>query len=154
MGLINYYLGFIPQCYMILSPLTDLMSTKKSFVWSEKEENAFRLAKTSLSSAPVLDYPSPSASLRLRTDGSLLGVGGVLEQQCADSKNFRPIWFYSRKLTFSNSKELDRGRDWNVLASQNFVRFYSGRNFSYWLIRLPKFIAHQKNFMLSDSWKF
>ena len=63
---------------------------------------AFSAAKASLVSATPLVYPSPSAQVSLAVDASASHVGTVLQQRVGSS--WRPLAFFSRKLTSPQSK--------------------------------------------------
>ena len=69
----------------LLEPLRSLLSTKNEFVWSSNHEQAFQAAKTSLTSAPTLQFFDPQKPTRLCTDASRQGLGFVLQQKRDDN---------------------------------------------------------------------
>ncbi len=78
LGMSGYYRGFCCNFSTIVSPLTDLLSTAKSFKWSTECDNAFKAAKDLLCHAPVLSAPNFDLPFKLQVDAMLL----VLEQFC------------------------------------------------------------------------
>ena len=58
----------------------------------------------SLTEAPILTYPDPSAMFVLDADGSGTGIGAVLSQvsspeHCSDHEQERVVAYYSRSLS-------------------------------------------------------
>ena len=60
--------------------MTDLLKKDKKFQWSEKAEEAFKVLKTKLTTAPVLVLPNTSKDFVVYCDASLQGLGCVLMQ--------------------------------------------------------------------------
>ncbi len=54
-GMAGYYRGFCKNFASVVSPLTDLLSSERKFVWNPECESAFQAAKDLLCNAPV--YP-------------------------------------------------------------------------------------------------
>lgn len=54
---VGYYHGFCRKFSAIASPLTDLLSPKVKFSWTEPCQIAFQQTKTLLVNAPVLSAP-------------------------------------------------------------------------------------------------
>ena len=59
----------------------ELKSSKQSFQWTGKHQEAFDLLKACLTSAPVLGYPEFSCPYELEMDASLQGLGVILSQR-------------------------------------------------------------------------
>lgn len=57
LGMVDYYRGFCKNFSSVVSPLTDLLSGSKAFIWSHECHVAFNPAKNLLCSAPVLSAP-------------------------------------------------------------------------------------------------
>ena len=49
-------------------------------MWTEEAEKSFEMLKTSLTSTPVLGYPTKDDTFILDTDASHFGMGAVLSQ--------------------------------------------------------------------------
>ncbi len=58
LGMAGYYRGFCRNFAAIVSPLTDLLSTSRKFVWTSECMCAFNAAKDLLCTAPVLSAPN------------------------------------------------------------------------------------------------
>lgn len=94
----GYYRGFCCNFSTIVSPLTDLLSTSKSFKWSTECDNAFKAAKDLLCHAPVLSAPNFDLPFKLQVDASATGAGAVLLQE--DSRGIdHPICYFSKKFS-------------------------------------------------------
>lgn len=65
----------------IVTPLTDLLSTKRCFEWSCDCEHAFLAAKDLLLHEPVLAAPDFCRPFKLKIDAGFTGAGAVLLQQ-------------------------------------------------------------------------
>jgi cleavage and polyadenylation specificity factor subunit 1 len=103
LGMVNFYRRFLPGVAGILQPLTDLLrGSPKSLDWSAAAAAAFDLSKAALVKAVPLSHPAPKANISLVTDASDTHVGAVLQQLEAGS--WRPLAFFSRKLTPPESK--------------------------------------------------
>ena len=63
-----------------MSPLYDLLKKDTNFVWNTSHSAIFESLKVALSSAAILQHPSPGARLALSVDASDKGLGAVLEQ--------------------------------------------------------------------------
>ena len=79
---------------IIAEPLTNLLSKKSKFVWSDKCQQAFNKLKTILGNTPVLLAPDIN---KLTVDAGDIGIGAVLLQEddnCID----HPVCYFSKKL--------------------------------------------------------
>jgi hypothetical protein len=101
LGLAGYYHKFVPDFSTVAAPLTDC--TKKgqpnTIKWGELEEQAFKILKSALSKAPILQLPDLGKEFTLRTDASEIGVGSVLLQRYGDE--LFPVAYASKKLNRS-----------------------------------------------------
>lgn len=79
-GLASYYQRFINNHSNVAYPLTRVTQKNKKFEWSEECQNVFNTLKHSLTTAPVLSYPSTTDTFILDIDASAYGVGAVLSQ--------------------------------------------------------------------------
>ena len=78
------FIGLVNQLSMLLAPLRPLVSTKNDFTWSSSHEEAFSIAKKSLTTPPVLSFFDISKPTRLSTDASRQGLGFILQQKTSD----------------------------------------------------------------------
>lgn len=84
LAMVGYYRGFCKNFSAVASPLTDLLSPKVRFKWSETCQSAFEQTKSLLVAAPVLSAPRYDMPFRLAVDASDTGVGAVLLQEDSD----------------------------------------------------------------------
>ncbi len=96
LGMVGYYRAFCKIFASVVSPLTDLLSSSKTFIWSPACENAFEAAKDLLCFAPVLAAPEFTSPFKLEVDASAVGAGAVLLQE-ADRGIDHPLCYFSRK---------------------------------------------------------
>jgi hypothetical protein len=92
LGLAGYYRRFIENFSIIAKPLTKLTHKEEKFVWSSDQEEAFRILKEKLTSAPILALPEGNEGFAIYSDASVLGYGCVLQQ------NSKVIAYASRQL--------------------------------------------------------
>jgi hypothetical protein len=74
-------------------PLTELTSTKKAWKWSKEPQNAFDTMKKIMARETILASPNFEIPFKIHTDASAFQLGAVISQ------NRKPMAFYSRKLT-------------------------------------------------------
>ena len=106
LGLTDFFRKYIKGYANIAAPLNKMK--RKSFGdfrWGEEQEEAFLKLKEALTHAPVLQYYNPNARIRLDTDASGYGIGGIL-QQTTNDKDWYPVEFASRMLS-EDEKKLD-----------------------------------------------
>lgn len=97
LGMTGWYRRFIQDFSTITFPLTEMLTKKKTFVWTDKAQEAFDQLKTRLTSAPLLIHPNYSKPFILQCDASTHGVGAVLAQK-DDNGIEKPIAYMSHKL--------------------------------------------------------
>ncbi|MBW0543452.1 hypothetical protein O181_083167, partial [Austropuccinia psidii MF-1] len=96
-GLCSWYRRFVPNFSSIMYPLHQLTGKKKAFVWDDVCEDAFRIMKEKLTSAPVLACPDFDREFTLHCDASTLGLGAILTQEFDDGE--KVIAYASRSLS-------------------------------------------------------
>lgn len=79
------------------SPLTDLLSPKVSFNWSNACQSAFEQTKSFLGNAPILVASRFDQPFKLAVDASDTGIGAVLLQEGSDGVE-HPVSYFSWKL--------------------------------------------------------
>src|SRR5260221_5607542 len=93
-----------PQTVDCLNPLS---------LWGAAEQQAFDVLKSTVTSAPMLAFPSKSGPFRLECDASNFATGAVLSQQQED-RLFHPIGFMSK--SFSDTERNYHIHDKEMLA--------------------------------------
>jgi len=96
MGMAGYYRRFCKNFSQVSAPLTNLLSTKRAFRWSDDCQQAFENLKHLLCTAPVLQAPDINKPFAIQVDASDNGVGAVLLQRDG-SKVLRPVCYFSYK---------------------------------------------------------
>ncbi|KAI3745933.1 hypothetical protein L6452_08345 [Arctium lappa] len=81
LGLAGYYRRFIQDFSKIASPLTSLTKKNVKFLWTEKQEQAFRTLQRKLCEAPILSLPEGTEDFVVYSDASKIGLGCVLMQR-------------------------------------------------------------------------
>ncbi|GJY11449.1 retrotransposon protein, putative, ty1-copia subclass [Tanacetum coccineum] len=81
LGLAGYYRRFIENFSKIAKPLTLLTQKNKTYVWGDKQDEAFQILKEKLCNAPVLALPDGPDDFVVYCDASKQGFGCVLMQQ-------------------------------------------------------------------------
>ncbi|XP_008178670.1 uncharacterized protein LOC103307937 [Acyrthosiphon pisum] len=100
--------------------------------------SAFQECKTSLANAVLLAHPKCSASLAVKVDASNFAVGGVLEQE-EEKNNWRPLAFFSKKLSTAQQKYSTYDRELLAiyLTIKQFKHMLQGRHFIVWTDHKP-----------------
>ena len=98
LGMTSYYRKFSKNYSVVASPLIDLTSPKKKFVWSQNCQHAFDQLKNLLCSNPIIAAPDPSQPFYIQVDACDTGIGAVLMQKNADTHMLHPVCYYSYKL--------------------------------------------------------
>lgn len=146
LALINFYRRFLRNAAHEQSILSDyLKGAKKNdnrpIIWTEEAKLAFDKCKNSLSESTMLVHPSQDAEISLTCDSSDRAIGAVLSQR--DGEDFKPLAFFSRKLTQAEQRYSVYDRE--LLAIYSAVRHFSylleGRQFSIYTDHKPLIYA-------------
>ena len=123
LGLLNFYRPFLPGVACLLKPLTDATRgpARAELVWTADCATAFAAAKSCLSTTMKLYHPDPAAALSVAVDASSSHVGAVL-QQASGPARYRPLAFFSRKL--SSAQSVYSTFDRELLAAFSAVRHW------------------------------
>lgn len=73
----GYYRRFIKSYSMIAKPLTNLLSKKLTWEWSEECQRSFETLRGKLAEEPILAHPDYSKEFVVYTDGSYSGLAAV-----------------------------------------------------------------------------
>ena len=91
-GQVNFCLNFSE----IAASLTNLLSKKVKFVWTDDCLLAFDKVKLLLQKSPVLKSPDYKKPFKLVIDSSDVGTGSVLVQEASDGLD-HPVSYFSKK---------------------------------------------------------
>ncbi|XP_026398852.1 uncharacterized protein LOC113294688 [Papaver somniferum] len=97
MGKVNYIQHFIPDLAQLIAAFTPLLKKGASFIWSTKQQEAFRQIQQILSSPTVMKYPTQGRALCLYTSSSDTDVGPLPAQE-DDEGIEHPIYYFTRTL--------------------------------------------------------
>jgi cleavage and polyadenylation specificity factor subunit 1 len=149
LGIINFYRRHIPHAALTQAPLNSLHPSNKkgknvNINWTEELDTAFQNCKKKLAEATLLSYPQSNAKTSLYVDASDQGMGGVLQQNI--NGEFRPIAFYSKKLTPTQQKysTYDRELLATYAALKYFQYFLEGRSFTIFTDHKPLTFAFKQ----------
>src|SRR5258705_212943 len=97
-GFVNFYQRFICDFSEIACPLHVLTWKSKDWPWGAAEQQAFDALKSTVTSAPMLAFPSKSSPFHLECNASNFAMGAVLSQQQEDGL-FHLIGFMSKSFS-------------------------------------------------------
>ena len=100
------------------SPLTDQLSPKVRFKWSEVCKSVFEQTKSLLVAALVLSTPRYDMAFRLAVDASDTSVGVIQEDSDVVE---HPVSYFSEKLNFHDQKK----KHWRMLLPWSILKFIS-----------------------------
>lgn len=121
LGMAGFYRKYCQNFADIASPLTDMLSKKKNFLWTEGCQKAFDQLKAVLTSSPVLVAPKLDQAFKLAVDASDIGAGAVLLQENVEGVD-HPVSYYSKKFNRCqrNYSTIEKETLALVLALQHF----------------------------------
>lgn len=96
LAMVGYYRALCRNFATVVSLLTDLLSPKTLFQWSDSCQSAFKNIKSLLISAPVLLAPDHLRPFSLAVDASDVGAVAVLQQRGSDEVE-HPVCYFSKK---------------------------------------------------------
>ena len=86
-----------PRCAHLMKPLTELTG-RDSFVWADREQNAFDTLKSVMASDCLNAYPDYNKTFKIYTDASDYQLGAAIIQEG------QPIAYWSRSLQSNQMK--------------------------------------------------
>ncbi|CAF2400326.1 unnamed protein product [Rotaria sp. Silwood2] len=101
----QFYRRFIKDFASIAAPLNVFKTKNAKFVWTPECQKAFDMLKQKLSQYPLLAFYDGKSKLKLKisTDASNMGIGGVLHQVTSNG-HLQPIQYLSRSLSKREQK--------------------------------------------------
>src|SRR5258708_25211082 len=109
---VQSFIGFM-NFSKIACPLHMLTWKSKDWLWGTAEQQAFNVLKNTITSTPMLAFPSRSGLFCLECDASNFAMGAILSQQQEDGL-FHLIGFISK--SFSNTEQNYQIHDKEMLA--------------------------------------
>ena len=98
LGMAGYYRKFCDNFSVIDEPLTNLLSKRTKFIWTNDCQKAFDILKAILKNEPVLLAPNFTKEFKLAVDASDTGAGSVLMQEDGTGVD-HPVSYFSKSLT-------------------------------------------------------
>lgn len=145
LGMLGYHRDFIYGYAELAKPLTDLTSSKVSFDWTDREQNAFDTLKDRLCKATALYTPRIGKLFIIRSDASGVAVAACLSQQTDDSIEVnekgtgeRPVAFCSQKLTPTQCA-------WSVIEREAYAVIFALKKFHYLIFGAPIIVYSDHN---------
>ena len=131
LGIVNYYGKFLPHLSTKLSPLYNLLHKNKKWMWTDKQDKAFQLAKEALQTDSVLVHYDSTKPLLLACDASEYGIGAVLSHIMDDGQE-KPIAYASRTMNAAERRysQLEREGLAIVFGVKKFHNYIYGRLFT------------------------
>ena len=135
-GMVNYYRDMWQGRSELLAPLSSLTSNKVKWEWTDVHQKTFDNMKKAIARETILAYPDFSKPFDIHTDASKVQLGAVISQ---DTK---PIAFYSRKLTDTQTRYTTTERELlsivetlkefrNILLGQQIVVHMDHKNLTF-----------------------
>ena len=134
LGMVGYYRSFCKNFSAVVAPLSDLLSPKVLYQWSEQCRKAFENVKALLVSAPVLAAPDFSKLFFLAVDASDQGAGAVLLQSGAEEVQ-HPVCYFSRKFN-------DQQRRYSTIEKETLALVLAVQHFEVYLGALEKVVVY------------
>ena len=92
----GYYRKFCDNFSVIAEPLTNLLSKRTKFIWTNDCQKAFDILKAILKNEPVLIAPNFAKEFKLAVDASDTGAGSVSMQEDGNGVD-HPVSYFSKK---------------------------------------------------------
>ena len=96
LGMAGYYRNFCDNFSVIAELLTNLLSKRTKFIWTNDCQKAFDILKAILKNEPVLLAPNFAKEFKMAVDASDTGAGSVLMQEGGSGVDHR-ISYFSKK---------------------------------------------------------
>jgi len=98
LGFTNFYHQFICSFSDIACPLFNVSGSNTAWSWRHKQQHAFDVLKTTITTATVLASSDTSILFRVKVD-SLNFATGVLSQQFNEDDKWHLVMFFSKSLS-------------------------------------------------------
>ncbi|CAI6357548.1 unnamed protein product [Macrosiphum euphorbiae] len=132
LGLVTYYIKFVPRAADILKPLYSLLRQEKKWLWSPECDQAYNNIKKMLISSPVLAHYDQKLPIKLTVDSSSYALGAIISHTYPDHSE-RPIAYASRVLSSSECKfpQIEKEGLAIIFGVQKFYDYLYGRKFTF-----------------------
>ncbi|KAK7111283.1 hypothetical protein V1264_010944 [Littorina saxatilis] len=131
LGMVNHVGKFAPKLAETTKPLRDLLKKENDWTWEVAQEQAFQTLKKQLSSAPVLAHYDSQKPIKISTDASSYGMGGVLLQK--EGEDWKPVFYASRSMTSTEQR-------YAQVEKEALAITWCCEKFADFLVGLPNFV--------------
>ena len=130
-GMTNQLSKFIPCSADLMKPLTELLSSKRTYLWGPSQKEAFAKVKEVLTNTPLLALYDPSADTKVSADASSFGLGVVILQRSESNSEWRAVSFASCTMTETEMRYAQIEKEALALtwACERFSMYLLGRSF-------------------------
>ena len=125
LGMVNYYNNYVDGLATITEPLHKLMRKDVPWRWTGECNEAFKLVKVKLSTAPLLTHFDLSRPIVVHCDASQYGLGVVLSHVMEDGSE-KPVSYGSRTLTLAE-------RNYATVEKEGLALVYAVKKFHQYL---------------------
>ncbi|KAL4098951.1 hypothetical protein QTP88_023458 [Uroleucon formosanum] len=131
LGLVTYYIKFVPRAADILKPLYSLLRQEKKWLWSPECDQAYNNIKKMLISSPVLAHYDQKLPIKLTVDSSSYALGAIISHTYPDHSE-GPTAYASRVLSESECKfpQIEKEGLAIIFGVQKFYDYLYGRKFT------------------------
>ena len=121
LGIAGYYRKFCDNFSVIAEPLTNLLSKRTKFIWTNDCQKAFDILKAILKNEPVILAPNFAKEFKLAVDASNTDEGSILMQEYGNEVD-HPVSYFAKKLNKhqNNYSTIEKECLSLVLALQHF----------------------------------
>ena len=118
--------GYYRNFSEIAAPLSNLLSKKVKFVWTDDCQLAFDKVKLLLQKSPVLKSPDYEKPFKLIIDSSDVGTGSVLVQEASDGLDHAVSYFSKKFLKYQRNNSVVEKETLGLVLSLDHFDVYLG----------------------------
>ena len=116
LGLASYHRQFVPNYVNMTAPLSELMKKQNPWLWTGVHLEAFNKVVAAIVESGKLYHIDYNLALFVRTDASIIGVGGMLYQIRSGVKEV--IAYVAKKFT-------EAERRWSTIEQECYAVYYA-----------------------------
>lgn len=145
LGMVNYLAKFVPNMSTRTTALRKLLHEDIEWQWEAEHEREWQDIKKFLTEEPVLQFFDQDKKIRVSSDASKDGMGGVLLQE--HDGNWLPVAFTSRAMTPAecNYAQIEKELLGLVMATEKFHEYIYGATIEAETDHKPLISLHTKN---------
>ena len=130
-GMTNQLSKFITCSAKLMKPLTELLSSKRSFQWGPNQSAAFDKIEETLTRPSILTLYDPAADSKVSADASSFGLGAVILQRTGLTQPWKPVAYASHTMSDTEAHYAQIEKEALVLtwACERFSIYLLGKSF-------------------------